>query len=307
MNADLPFRLVDAFAEHAFSGNPAGVVIGADALSDTQLQHIACEINASETAFLSRLNDLHRPPLLRWFTPTTEVDFCGHATLAAVHALWEWQLLDGDVADTAGVKLATRAGDLTVTAEWLSDPAAPPIWWLQMPAVTLTPEPSNPVKLCQLLGLAPDELDDGLPLMRTQDRDVLVFIRDWNRLQQLQPRFDELGAWCERQSLRGVCVATTATLAPTVQVHSRFFAPAVGVNEDPVTGSVHGPLAVMLVTAGAVPRINDLAALMCAQGQPGRRTGIVRAVVHGATDTYEVLVGGQCHTTLDGTVRVPRS
>jgi len=305
MTTELPFRLVDAFTVRAYNGNPAGVVLGTDGLSDGQLQAIAREINASETAFLSRLNDLHRPPQLRWFTPTTEVDFCGHATLAAAHALWEWAVLEPDAGGATNVTLATRAGDLGITAEWLPDAAAAPVWWLQMPPVTLTPERSNPVKLCQLLGLTPDELDDGLPLMRTQDRDTIAFIRDWNRLQQLQPRFDELGAWCERQQIRGVCVATTSTLSPAVHVHSRFFAPAVGINEDPVTGSVHGPLAALLVTAGAVPRAEDHAAIVCAQGLPGRRTGLLRAVVRGTADAYEISIGGQCQTTLAGNLHVP--
>ena len=80
------FRLVDAFAETPFTGNPAGVVLDADRLNDKQMQVVAREINASETAFLRRANDLHRPAILRWFTPTTEVSFCAHATLAAAHA-----------------------------------------------------------------------------------------------------------------------------------------------------------------------------------------------------------------------------
>ncbi len=82
-----PFHLVDAFAQQPYRGNPAGVVFDADALTDEQMRQIAAEIHASETAFLSRMRDLHRPMRLRWFTPATEVGFCGHATLAAAHAL----------------------------------------------------------------------------------------------------------------------------------------------------------------------------------------------------------------------------
>jgi trans-2,3-dihydro-3-hydroxyanthranilate isomerase len=113
MSPTLPFYLVDAFAERPFSGNVAGVVFDADGLSDSQMQRIASEIHASETAFLSRGNDLHRPPLVRWFTPAAEVGFCGHATLASAHALHEAGCLSGLLSRPgATLVLDSAAGEL---------------------------------------------------------------------------------------------------------------------------------------------------------------------------------------------------
>ena len=80
MNDNIPFRLIDAFTATSYGGNPAGVVLVADGLSTEQMQAVAREVNASETAFICGGDDLHRPPRLRWFTPVAEVDLCGHAT-----------------------------------------------------------------------------------------------------------------------------------------------------------------------------------------------------------------------------------
>lgn len=302
----LPFRLVDVFAEQPYRGNPAGVVFEADALSDAQMQTIAREINASETAFISRANDLHRPTRLRWFTSQTEVDFCGHATLAAAHALHDAGGPEPVQAlPDAGIVLDTAAGGLRLLPERLPEPQSLPIWWLRMPDPGLRPDNTNPVRTCELLGLSASDLEATFPRMRTGDNDVIYVIGSWQTLMDMRPRFDELARWSRRNNIRGICVATTATLSDAIDVHSRFFAPAVGVNEDPVTGSVHGPLAVLLVVNGLVGSAGGRSALFCAQGRPGDRSGLVRALVESTRQGHRVSIGGVCFTTLTGTVRVP--
>jgi len=302
----LPFYLVDAFAERPFRGNPAGVVFDADELSDGQMQWIAREINASETAFISRANDLHRPTRLQWFTPAVEVGFCGHATLAAAHALDESGCLGGMLSrPDAILPFDTAAGELGLQMEELPAPEARKIWWLQMPAPGLTPDKTNPVRTCELLGLPPEALNAEFPPTRTRDDDVIYVVKDWQSLMEMQPRFAELGAWCRKHQIRGICVATLATLSDAVDVQSRFFAPAVGVDEDPVTGSVHGPLAAFLTDCGAVTSVDGRSSLFCLQGRPGDRTGVVRALTQAKPDGYEVSIGGSCFTTLVGEVCVP--
>jgi trans-2,3-dihydro-3-hydroxyanthranilate isomerase len=303
---NVQFRLVDAFAETPFTGNPAGVVLDADRLNDVQMQRIAREINASETAFLSRANDLHRPTLLRWFTPTTEVDFCGHATLAAAHA-WSETVGVGYAASEAEPRLEfeTAAGLLSLHAEWPSADADGPLWWLQMPDPSLRPDNTNPMRTCELLGLTHDDLEPGVPIMRTRDDDLIFLIRSWQRLNEMRPDFGELTRWSERHRIRGYCVATLNTLSKATTVHSRFFAPAAGVPEDPVTGSVHGPLATLLVANELVPHARGRSALNCMQGQPGGRAGLVRAIVESTPQGYRVSIAARCHTTLTGVLRVP--
>jgi trans-2,3-dihydro-3-hydroxyanthranilate isomerase len=306
VSATLRFFLVDAFAEQPFRGNPAGVVLDADALADAQMQAIAREVNASETAFVSRTRDLHRPPHLRWFTPAGEVEFCGHATLAAAHALVEagWA---GAAAETGGsqVMFSSAAGELALTGEELPEPHRQRLWWLQMPRPELQPDHTNPIRTTELLGVPLDALDDGLPPMRTRDADLILFVKTWQTLVEAQPRFDELAEWCRRSALRGILLATTHTLSDAVDVQSRFFAPACGVNEDPVTGSAHGPLAAYLAASGLVGHAKGRSALLCLQGRPGDRTGLVRAIATAGPGGYAVRIGGVCHTTIRGEVAAP--
>jgi PhzF family phenazine biosynthesis protein len=300
------FRLVDAFAETPFTGNSAGVVLDADQLNDKQMQTIAREINASETAFLGRANDLHRPATLRWFTPTTEVSFCGHATLATAHAWSEvvglkWLLAKPD----AKLEFETAAGLLALHAEMPSSNAEGPLWWLRMPDPALRADNTNPKRTCELLGLTLDDLEPGVPIMRTRDEDLILLIQSWQRLNEMRPNFSELARWSERHRIRGYCVATLNTLSKATTVHSRFFAPAVGVAEDPVTGSVHGPLATLLVINELVPHARGRSALNCMQGQPGGRAGLVRALVESTPQGYRVSIAARCHTTLTGELRRP--
>lgn len=317
MQKTVPFRLVDAFATHAFSGNPAGVVLGADALADPQMRAIAREINASETAFISRLHDPHRPPVLRWFSPKAEVGFCGHATLAAAHALWETgalkEMRGGNVPETPGdaprptLTFEFASGLLSLRDEPLpgSENGAP-LWWLQMPEPGLKADNTNPMQTCKLLGLQLDDLEPAVPIMRTRDNDLILLIKRWQQLMELKPHMQELAEWSAQHGIRGFCVATLNTLSRATQVHSRFFAPAVGIYEDPVTGSVHGPLATLLVVNQLVPVAGGRAALNCLQGEPGGRCGLLRALVEATPKGYRVSIGGQCCTALAGDLRVPR-
>lgn len=299
-------HVVDAFAGAPFAGNPAGVVLDADELDENQMRAIAREVNASETAFLSRTNDLHRPARLRWFTPTVEVDFCGHATLAAAHAWAEVfgieRLLAGP---EARIEFETAAGTLRLRAERADAEAEGTIWWLDMPTPTLKPDNTNPFRLCELLGITPEDLDPASPIVRSGDDDVILLVKTWRRLSEMRPNFFELGEWSERHRIRGFCVATTDSLNRTTHVHSRFFAPAAGIPEDPVTGSIHGPLCLLLVSKGLVPMTGPRAALNCLQGCPGGRSGLVRALVDLRGESYSVTIGGACHTTIRGRVQTP--
>jgi PhzF family phenazine biosynthesis protein len=306
MKQTLPFRQVDAFAEQPYRGNPAGVVVDADTLTEAQMQLMAREVNASETAFITRLNDLHRPPRVRFFTPTAEVDFCGHATLGAAQALYEVGCVDmRKPLGEQGLTLDSRAGELRLTLEMLPEPYSRPMWWLEMPDPGLVPDDTNPVRTCELLGITDAALDPAIPPMRTRDNAVIYMVSDFHILAGMTPQFRELGAWCQRKNIMGVCVATTNTLTPAADVQSRFFAPAIGIDEDPVTGSVHGPLAVLLAIHGVVGRAKGYSGLSCIQGRPGDRGGLVRVIVQATEAGYRARVGGVCFTSIEGEMEVP--
>jgi trans-2,3-dihydro-3-hydroxyanthranilate isomerase len=311
---EIPFQLVDAFTAAPFNGNQAGVVLDATGLSARQMQRIAREVNASETAFIFPRDD-GPSPLIRWFTPGCEVGFCGHATLAAAHALAERAWAAGQhspedlpMRPRSGVELsfASAAGCLELRSDIVPDQPDVPLWWLKMPPPALSPANLARLKTCELLGLTTDDLWPGQPMTRTRDDDVIVLIRSWQRLIELRPNPTGLAEWSRRNgNIRGWCVATPDTQNAAIHVASRFFAPAAGVAEDPVTGSVHGPLAAMLVRADMVAVNDGRALLRCHQAIPGDRGGLVFALVETDGAEPRVTIGGQCQTTLRGSLRTP--
>jgi predicted PhzF superfamily epimerase YddE/YHI9 len=205
---------VDAFTDAAFAGNPAAVCLLTTPREDDWLQAVAAEMHLSETAFLRPHRDgAYR---LRWFTPTHEVDLCGHATLAAAHVLWT----EGLLAPDAPARFRTASGDLS---------AARDADWITMDFPADPPRPVDPpVSLLDGLG-ATDPVYTG-----RSDRDFVVHLSSAAAVRGLAPSLPALAAL----EARGVVVTAAADGADADFV-SRFFAPGVGVPEDPVTGSAH--------------------------------------------------------------------
>jgi PhzF family phenazine biosynthesis protein len=203
---------VDAFTDRPFAGNPAAVCVLAAPRDERWMQAVALEMNLSETAFLLRDGDDWR---LRWFTPTTEVDLCGHATLASAHVLWE----DGHLPTGETARFHTRSGLLTAAraGEWieLNFPSEPPR------------QASPPPELRQAIGVEPRWV--GRNRM-----DWLAELESEAAVRALKPDL----ALLDRVDTRGLIVTARADSAG-IDFVSRFFAPAAGVPEDPVTGSAH--------------------------------------------------------------------
>ncbi len=305
--SELRYSIVDAFTAEPFSGNPTAVVLEAGGLTDGRLQTIAREFNVSETTFVSEPSVSGAAVAIRWFTPAAEVNLCGHGTIGAVHAL----IRSGrfvDLPDDKGTVLPiqTRSGILTVRCERLTRSGGSTfLVWLDLPQPQLRPKTIAPRIWGGLLGVPVDAFDRDLPSAQTQDGDVLVFLRSLPPLMEAAPDFRALAKFSRQQKVRGWCVATTATLTPSINVQSRFFAPAIGIDEDPVTGSVHGPLAAYLVAAGRVPLHGRSAALSCTQSNHQARAGLVRVVAN-QTDSanWAVRIGGECVTVMSGTLHV---
>ena len=202
---------VDAFASRPFEGNPAAVCPLDEWLPDERMQAIAMENNLSETAFFVAEGDGYA---IRWFTPAAEVDLCGHATLASAWVLFKRLGFDGD-----RIVFSSKSGPLTVTREGeelvLDFPAQPP-----RPCVT-------PPGLADALGAEPAECLEFVDLMAVFDDPETVL--------GISPKMHVLAGL----DYRGVIITATA---PDYDFISRFFAPAVGVPEDPVTGSAHTKL-----------------------------------------------------------------
>ncbi|MEZ5316593.1 MAG: PhzF family phenazine biosynthesis protein [Vicinamibacterales bacterium] len=208
--------LIDAFTDVPFRGNPAGVCWLDRPAPETWMQQLAMEMHQAETAFLRREGDAFR---LRWFTPASEVDLCGHATLASAHFLWTTgRLPEGEAArfDTRSGRLtATRAVDGGIT--------------LDFPATRPTPI-DPPDGLFAALGLEGGEVSSN----RAAQPDVLVRVDAATIVRGLAPDMGRL----RRVAVRGVIVTAPGDV-DGVDFVSRFFAPRFGVDEDPVTGSAH--------------------------------------------------------------------
>ena len=203
---------VDSFTTEPFAGNPAGVCLLTEPRDERWMQAVAREMNLSETAFLLREGDGFR---LRWFTPAVEVALCGHATLASAHVLWEEGVLPPSEAARFGTKSgelrASRRGDL-IEMDFPSKPEQPA---------------APPENLLEALGTDPIYLGRNV-------FDYLLLLKNEEAVRSVKPDF----ALLRTVTVRGVIV-TAPSASPEFDFVSRFFAPAVGVDEDPVTGSAH--------------------------------------------------------------------
>jgi len=259
----LPLYQVDAFTARPFAGNPAAVVPLEHWLPEALLLAIAAENNLSETAFtVPRGDDFE----LRWFTPTLEIDLCGHATLAAAAVLFE-RLQPG----RASVRYHTRkAGELGVRAEG---------GWLELDFPARPPRVAEaPPGLLAALGGAP-------VAVLASTRDWLVRYAIEREVAALAPRMEVLRA------LGPVGVIATAP-GDTCDFVSRFFAPGAGVDEDPVTGSAHCVLTPYWAA--------ELGRSVLDARQISRRLGILRCSARGA----RVGIAGQVAFYLEGTLEV---
>ncbi len=204
---------VDAFVTgEKFSGNPAGVCILGGPADDRWMAGVAREMNCSETAFLVRTEDGFS---LRWFTPAVEVDLCGHATLASAHILWEQRHLEPE----AQARFHTRSGLLTANRR--ED-------WIEMDFPAKREERADPpAGLLEALNVRP------IYVGRNQF-DFLIELKSEDKVRALDPDFAAL----RKIRARGIIV-TARSASGEFDFVSRFFGPAVGVDEDPVTGSAH--------------------------------------------------------------------
>jgi PhzF family phenazine biosynthesis protein len=208
---------VDAFTNQVFKGNPAGVcILPPDKMTDNALmQNIAMEMNLSETAFLCKQGAEYQ---LRWFTPETEVQFCGHATLSSAHILWETGVENKQDA----IQFNTLTGKLF--ARYKQGKVE-----LDFPAFDTQKAPVQK-NVNMALGI--------VPIFTGTTRTIyLIEVEDLETLKSINPNFSKL-----KELRRGFCV-TCRSDKPEYDFYSRYFAPAVGVNEDPVTGSAHASLA----------------------------------------------------------------
>ncbi|MGW0876012.1 PhzF family phenazine biosynthesis protein [Streptomyces sp. NPDC002740] len=266
-------RIVDAFTDRPFAGNPAGVMLLDSFPDDAWLQSVALEVNHAETAFARRL-----PPggeadwALRWFTPTTEVPMCGHATLATAHILHTTGAHEGSVrfATRSGVLIATPGEDGSITLDFPTAPLIP---------VTV------PDEVAEALGAEPLTSHDTGPNVGN----LVIEVADEKTVRGLTPDHAALA----RYARHGI-IATARAEDPSrgYDFVSRCFFPNIGIDEDPVTGGAHTALAPYWSERLGRPGLTGL--------QASPRSGLVRTELRGD----RTLLTGRAVTVIDGELLV---
>lgn len=296
MSRSIRILQVDAFSTRPLGGNPAGVVLDADSLSDGDMQRVAREMNCAETAFVSRETAAGADLRLRWFTPTGhEIAFCGHATVATVHALAEARRLSGD-----RIVFDTRGGLLPVRVERSEGRAQV---WLEPRLATCAAYPGALPEVIAALGTA--ALGGWARPALTSDRDLLLPLSGLAALRRLQPDVGAIGRLATAENLRGICCVALEGIDPGSLTHCRFFAPHVGIPEDPVTGSVHAAMALWLWEARALAAEGGIARFTAEQGDLLGRPGRLDVELHlERGQPGRVRVGGGAVTVLSGALRL---
>ena len=264
---ELEINIIDAFTDNVFGGNQAAVVVTESWLPESMMQSIASENNLSETAFLVREEDnLYG---IRWFSPITEIAFCGHATLASAFVLFN-KYPDVDSfnlkAEAVGVLPVTKNSDTTLK--------------MNFPNSEPTEVTEVPLEIQEGLSIQPDELyanQQAYFVIYKSEKDVLSVERKNEILKRLKPL--DVVVTCQSQS-------------PDYDFMSRYFWPANGGDEDPVTGSIHSGLAPFWASR---LRKNELIAF-----QASKRGGILNCSVDGE----RVYISGNAVQYLKGTITV---
>ncbi|HEY2031176.1 MAG TPA: PhzF family phenazine biosynthesis protein [Myxococcales bacterium] len=294
-----PCYVVDAFTDQPLAGNSAGVLLDGAGLDESAMQRIANELKHSETAFPLPSNEA--PMHLRWFTPSSEVAFCGHATLATFHVLAEEaqriRVPEGETVRTAftcmsgrlEVELARKDGKLRILIE--------------TPASKFEPA-RLPGELLTALGLVPEALDPRLPPRKSAilEGNLYLAVRDRSALARCKPDADALVSIGTQLGVAGFVVYTLAA-APGIDAAVRCFFPGYGILEDPVTGSAGGQLACLLQAEMPQPLPRRL---VFSQGDEVQRPGQVVIEVRKDREAEKVRawIGGSAVTVLRGDLTV---
>lgn len=281
---------VDSFTTEKYKGNPAGVVLNADGLSDQEMLSIARELNNSETAFIMSPDGSDHEVRLRYFTPKMEVPVCGHATIAAhyVRAL-EHKLESSIVIQKIGigilpVEIVKDGNDYSIVMTQGKIQFLPP---LAVPARD---------DILGALGFKEEDMDQRCPIqiVSTGHAKVMIGIKTRKKLTAMAPDMSALDQISKSIYCNGYFVFTLDSEERGILTHGRMFAPAIGVNEDPVTGNAHGPLGAYLVKHKLVDHNSSVFSFKGEQGHAIGRSGTVNVTVNlERGEPKQVKIGGR--------------
>ena len=282
---NIKVKKVNAFTDSTEGGNPAGVVLDSPVLNEKQMTYVSKVLNVSETAFVfsSKKADFKT----RFFTPTIEVDLCGHATIATFFTM----ALEKKFPDKKNMTLTqeTNVGVLPVNIEFSDDKKLERVMMHQsMPVIK-----DVKIDFCEVadsLNISVDEIDDSLPkqIVSTGLFTLPVCVKSFNTLKRINPDFDKVKNICNKIGVGSFHVFTFKTVEEKSVYHARNFPPLYGINEDPVTGTANGAVCSYLIKN----RIIKNHSLICEQGDIIGRSGRVFVEI----DNNSIKVGGRAKT-----------
>src|SRR5262245_57720179 len=301
----LKFYQADVFTSQPFGGNPVAVFPNAQGLTDDELQQIAREMNLSETVFVLPPTDPAAVVRLRIFTPTQEIPFAGHPVIGTMHVLTQLGFIATPEAVTRVVQecniglfpvdLHTRDGKVTRVV--MTQPAPQFLEKID--------ETGDLYKVAAALGIPKHTISDTkwpLEVVSTGLPVLIVPVRTLTAVRSINPDPSAIVDLCGRFGANGIMAFTTVTVEPFANVHARMFAPAIGIPEDPATGSASGALGSYLVQNGIVD-VGPMTEIVIEQGYEVERPSRIIVQVESDDDAIQtVKVGGQCVMVIEGTL-----
>ncbi|OCA73508.1 PhzF family isomerase [Chryseobacterium arthrosphaerae] len=275
MMKEIIVHQIDSFTKEKFKGNPAGVVLNAEHLTDEEMQLIARELNNSETAFIKGSDSDNYEYSIRYFTPTTEVPICGHATIGALYA----KAIE-DRMDSCTVRIHTQVGILPIDIIRQDDD-----YQITMTQGDFSMNPvfdsSTTQKIVHALGLGMEELDERCPVQiaSTGHSKVMIGITGRDLLNNLSPDFTALADLSREIKCNGYFVFTFDSDDREILTYGRMFAPAIGIQEDPVTGNANGPLGGYLIQNQIINISDGVFTFTGRQGETINRMGEMKVEV----------------------------
>jgi trans-2,3-dihydro-3-hydroxyanthranilate isomerase len=289
----LRYHIVDVFTDRAFGGNPLAVVTNGRGISSELMQSIAKELNLSETTFVLPPESAENDYKVRIFTPGSELPMAGHPTVGTSFVLAREHMipLGGE-----RVTITLEEGVGPIPVEITFRDGVPDLIWMQQPRPTFGPRLDDRAAVAEMLSLAPEDLDETLPIEVVSCGVPFLYVplKSLAAARSTRLRLDVWERNPQAAGVNGVFVFTKETELAGSTVHSRMFAPGLGITEDPATGAASGPLGCYLVRHKLFPEARR-AEFTSEQGIEMGRPSIVKIVVEqDAGEIKSVRVGGQC-------------
>ena len=288
----LPYRIVDVFTDRIFGGNPLAVFLDGRGVTDTEMQALAREMNLSETTFVLPPDDPANDFRVRIFTPASELPMAGHPTIGTAFVLAREKMLPAG-GDTLTIRFEEKVGLIPVRLEMKN--GVPDMIWMTQPLPNFGPVLPNAGAVAEMLGIDPGAIRTELPIevVSCGLQFLFVPVRDLATMRSLSFNRDLSHRVLEPLGVHQVFIFAMEVENAGSTVHSRMFAPHLGVFEDPATGSASGPLGCYLVRRGLVPA-KPKTSIVSEQGiEMGRPSFIHIEIAQAANEITEVKVGGQ--------------